>query len=71
MERQIMTLNEIRQIGMDALFKALGPVGMVRFLQQFDMGKGDYTKEREQWLGNLTVETILKEIDEMSKKSPR
>lgn len=71
MERQIMTLNEIRQVGMDALLNALGPVGMVRFLQQFDMGKGDYTKEREQWLGNLTVETVLKEIDEMSKKSSR
>lgn len=31
---------------LDALSKALGPVGMVKFMQQFDMGQGDYTKEK-------------------------
>lgn len=25
---------------------ALGPIGMVRFIQQYDLGYGDYTKER-------------------------
>lgn len=37
------TPNQIRKAGIDALFKTLGPIGMIRFLQQFDQGKGDYT----------------------------
>lgn len=35
---------EIRNVGIKALQDALGPVGMVKFLQQYDMGYGDYTK---------------------------
>lgn len=38
---------EIRTVGMQALKDVLGPVGMVRFMQQFDLGYGDYTKERQ------------------------
>lgn len=38
---------EIRAVGLQALRDALGPVGMVRFIQQYDMGYGDYTKEKQ------------------------
>lgn len=38
---------EIRTVGMQALKEALGPVGMVRFLQQFDLGHGNYTEEKQ------------------------
>ena len=38
---------EVRMVGMQALKDALGPVGMVRFMQQYDLGYGDYTKERQ------------------------
>ena len=55
------TLNEIRKKGIDALAKALGPVGMVRSLQSFDTGSGDYTKERYEWLDE-SVEEILSEM---------
>ena len=44
------TLNEIHKQGIDALVKVLGPVDAVRFLQIYDQGTGDYTKERKQWL---------------------
>ena len=37
---------EVRIAGMLALKKALGPVGTDRFLQQFEQGSGDYTKEK-------------------------
>ena len=37
---------ERRAAGMQALADALGPVGFARFLQQFDRGYGDYTKEK-------------------------
>lgn len=58
---------QIRQQGLDALVKALEPVGMVRFLHQFDTGSGDYTKERQQELANLTLEDILGEIKQETK----
>ena len=45
-----MTLAQIRYAGMQVLFQNLGAVGMVRFLQQSEIGWGDYTQERHQWL---------------------
>ena len=45
-----MTLEEIRRQGVEALARDLGPVGMVRFLQQYETGTGDYSTERHQWL---------------------
>jgi len=66
----IQTLNQaaLRKLGIEALTKALGPVGMVRFLQQFETGMGDYTKEREQWLKGLNIRTIADEIKNSRKK---
>jgi hypothetical protein len=57
------TLAELRRAGIDALAKALGPVGMARFLQQFDPGQGDYTSERGRILGNPSVEEVMDEIE--------
>ncbi|MBO4628755.1 MAG: hypothetical protein J5687_02265 [Treponema sp.] len=37
---------QIRTLGLDALKNALGVVGATRFLQQYDTGYGDYTKEK-------------------------
>ncbi len=62
MSIKTMTLEEIRLIGLDALARELGPVGMVRFLQQFETGHGDYSKDRHRWLIDQDVETIAAEI---------
>ncbi|RUR84442.1 hypothetical protein ACF3DV_19230 [Chlorogloeopsis fritschii PCC 9212] len=51
-----MRLREIRQKGYQALIDALGVAGMLRFLQQLEVGYGDYTKERHQWLNQLTID---------------
>lgn len=57
------TLAELRRVGLDALVKALGPVGMARFLQQFDPGHGDYTAQRYAILGNPTVDELMVEVE--------
>ena len=57
-----MTLEQVRVVGYSALVRDLGPVNMVRFLQQFETGQGDYTLERHQWLDQYTVEEIVQEI---------
>ena len=59
---QQMTLDQIRQIGIEALADKLGPVGMVRFLQQFETGKGNYSVDRHEWLTVPNVETLVKQI---------
>ena len=56
------TLNQIREEGISVLTESLGPVDAIRFLQQFDVGHGDYTAERHRILGNPTVDEILKKI---------
>jgi len=61
------TPAQIRKRGIEALAKALGPVGMARFLQQFEVGSGDYTRDREKWLKELTVQQVVKEIEEHRK----
>lgn len=68
MEKTMMTMNEIRKAGIDALTKALGPVGMIQFMQQFEMGRGDYTKEREDLLKDISIEEIIEGIKKMEEK---
>jgi hypothetical protein len=67
MNIQTLSLNDIRKLGLEALFKTLGPVGMVRFIQQFETGVGDYTKERAQWLKELDIKKIVEEIKDRRK----
>jgi len=55
------TINEIRKDGFEILAKSMGPIGMVRFIQSFDLGRGDYTKERSAWISE-NLDDIFKEI---------
>jgi hypothetical protein len=65
---QTLSPARIRKLGLEALAKELGPLGMVRFLQQFEGGIGDYTREREQWLKEATVKSVVKEIKKTRKR---
>jgi hypothetical protein len=58
-----MTPQEIRQAGVAALLRELGPVGMARFLLQFDRGSGDYAKDRHAWVDHLTVDDVAQMIE--------
>ena len=57
-----MTLDDIRTAGLEALERELGPVGMVRFLQLFRPGRGDYTEDRHTWLDGTDLDTIHERI---------
>ena len=63
--------EEIRQLGMTALTHSLGPVDTIRFLQQFDRGQGDYTKERNAILGNPALDEVLRELKSKSAMEPQ
>ena len=62
MRIQGMTLEQIRLTGLEVLARELGPVRMVRFLQQFEAGTGDYSVDRHRWLGEREVEELAGEI---------
>lgn len=64
--QKAMTLEQIRLTGLEALARELGPVGMVRFLQQFESGQGDYSVERHLWLDNLDARTLTEELRQSS-----
>jgi hypothetical protein len=66
---EVKTLAEINQHAIRLLYKELGVVDAVRFLKQFTVGFGDYTKEREVLLGSKTLDQIIDEIEQMRKPS--
>ncbi|BAZ03381.1 hypothetical protein [Calothrix sp. NIES-3974] len=59
-----MSPLEIRKKGLEALAKALGPVGMVRFLLQFGSNKGNYTEERDQLLEGITMDDVWVQVQQ-------
>lgn len=62
MVRKHWTTEQIRREGLQALLERLGPAGTIRFLQQYESGYGDYTKERHAWLDGVTVDEIVQEV---------
>ena len=62
MNVRAMTSIEIRRAGLEALAERLGPVGMVRFLRQYEAGRGDYSVQRHEWLDDVDVKTLATRI---------
>lgn len=60
----LRTQNEIITQGYQALINSLGVVDAIRFIQYFSPGKGDYTKERHQWLENKSLDDIFQDIEQ-------
>lgn len=63
-----LTLSEIRAIGFEALLRELGPAGAIRFIQQYETGRGNYTRDRRKWLPKKSVREIGKQIIKERKK---
>jgi hypothetical protein len=62
MSSQTLAVDSIRERGVRVLTRELGAAGMVEFMQQFQTGRGDYTKDRHKILGRLTVDQVVNEI---------
>ncbi|MBD2454731.1 hypothetical protein H6G80_11640 [Nostoc sp. FACHB-87] len=62
------TQNEIIKQGYEALINSLGVADTIRFIQYFSPGKGDYTKERHQWLDKKTLADVLEDIKKLSEE---
>jgi hypothetical protein len=62
MKTEMLNPAELRAAGYKALAAALGPLGMARFLLQFEHGHGDYTRERREHLRDKSVSAVTARI---------
>lgn len=62
-----MTLTaELNQKAKAILIRELGPVDYARFIQQYEEGTGDYTRDRHEWLGNVTARIIHEQAAQLA-----
>ncbi len=60
-----MPLTELTDSAIRLLCREIGVVNTARFIQQFSSGYGNYTAERDQMIGDLSVDEIVAEIQRM------
>lgn len=57
-----LTDEQFERHALALLQRELGPDGLARFLRLNRSGTGDYTRNREQWQKDLTLDQILESI---------
>lgn len=57
-----MTDEQFERFAFEVLERELGAGGLARFLRLYRSCTGDFTREREEWQKNLTVDQILHSI---------
>ena len=62
MNTQELSQEEIRTIGLEVLARELGPTGLIRFLQMYEHGNGDYTEDRKRILPRQIAAQITEKI---------
>jgi hypothetical protein len=67
MEVETRPLAEITTMALQVLYREIGIVNTVRFVNQFTTGYGNYTQEREGLFAGITLDEIITEIKEKRK----
>lgn len=63
MKGKAITLAELDDSAIRILCREFGVVNATRFIQQFTTGYGNYTEERDQIIGDETVDEIAADIE--------
>ena len=63
-------LAEITVSAIRLLCREMGVVNTARFMNQFTTGYGNYTEEREQLFGSMTMDEIVTEIERKRDQQP-
>jgi len=58
-----MTDEQFERHAFNVLARELGLGGLARFIRLNRSGPGDYTAERDQWLANVTIAEIERELN--------
>ena len=59
---QTKPLAEVTQTAIRVLCREIGPVDTMRFVGQFTVGYGDYTAERDELFGNMSLSEMIAAI---------
>jgi hypothetical protein len=65
---QLKPLTAITQEALQVLYREIGVVNTMRFINQFTTGHGNYVEEREQLFENMSLKEIVSEIKQMRKQ---
>ena len=71
MNATMRPLAEISEEAAAILIREMGVVDALRFLSQMRPGSGDYTKERGEWLNDLSLDQITSAIKSKRPKRRR
>ncbi len=67
MKTATRSISEINRQATHILFKEMGVVETIRFLNQFSIGRGDYTKDRSKWLDKKNMDNAIAQIKSSKK----
>lgn len=62
MNLETRTISQISHRATRILFEKMGVVDTIRFLNQFSIGQGDYTKDRKEWLRDMSLDDVISQI---------
>jgi hypothetical protein len=65
------TQDEIYRQGLEALRERLGRAGMVRFMQQFETGHGNYAVDRHEWVDRMSLDDLRAAAKERTARKKR
>jgi hypothetical protein len=63
-----LPLAEITKEALQVLYKEIGVVNTIRFVNQFTTGYGDYTEERKIIFADMTLDDLLTEMSKAKQK---
>ena len=64
----VKDLEVIRQKALKAIKEAVGPVGLIKFIQMYSDGEGDYTAERREKIKDFDEPDYLNFLEERGEK---
>lgn len=62
-------LAEINQQAIRILFREIGVVNTIRFINQYTTGYGNYTEERRELFADQTLDDLVSEIEQRRKQN--
>jgi hypothetical protein len=68
MIRDARPLAQITAEAMKILYREIGIVDTLRFINQYTAGYGDYTAQREELFAGMTLDSVVSEIKESRKR---
>ena len=57
-----LTPSEVRKAGWEALTEKLGPISALKFILDYDRGKGNYAELRQKIFKGKTVKSIIQNM---------